>query len=63
MGNIFLSIFKHHMLLGVDTPKIDIPFSITIDKACKRSSLELFDFLFSKTKRNSLLSFPKFQYE
>ena len=50
------------MLLGVDTPKIDIPFFITIDSACKRINLELFNMPFSETNLNSLLSIPKFQY-
>ena len=50
------------MVLGVDTPKIDIPFLITIDKACKRTNLGLFKLPFSGTNRNSLLSFPTFQY-
>ena len=51
------------MLLGVETFKINIPFSITIDKACKRTNLELFNLPPSKTNRNSLLSLPKFHYE
>ena len=50
------------MVLGAETPKIDIPFLITIDKACKRTNLGLFKIPFSGTNRNSLLSLPKFQY-
>ena len=30
------------MLVGVETPKIDIPFFITIVKLCKRTNLEVF---------------------
>ena len=55
--------FKHYMLLGVETPKINIPFFITIDSACKTTNLELLILLCFETNRNSLLSLPKFQYE
>ena len=49
------------MLEGAETPKIDIPFSITIAKACSKTNLELFNFDFSETNLNSLLDAPKFQ--
>jgi len=51
------------MLLGVETPKINIPFFITIDSACRTTNLELLILLSLETNRNSLLSVPKFQYE
>ena len=50
------------MLRGVETSKINIPFFITIAKACKRTNLALLIFLLPETNRNSLLSLPKFQY-
>jgi hypothetical protein len=50
------------MLDGVDTPRIVIPFLITIDNACKKANLELFESPLSFINLNSLLSFPKFQY-
>ena len=49
------------MLEGVDTPKIDIPFSITIANACSRTNLDLFDLDVPDTNLNSLLDEPKFQ--
>ena len=55
--------FKHYILFGVDTPKIDIPFFITIDKLCNRTNLDVFCSLLLETNLNSLLSLPKFQYE
>ena len=33
------------MLFGVETPKIDIPFSIVIAKACKSWNRDLFEIL------------------
>ena len=32
----------------METPKINIPFFITIDKACKRTNLELFSIPYSQ---------------
>ena len=50
------------MLRGVDTPKIDIPFFITIDKACKSTSLQLLGVPFTEINLKSLFSLPRFQY-
>ena len=49
------------MLFGVDTPKIDIPFSITMASACKIINLEFSNDLSFLINLNSSLSFPAFQ--
>ena len=42
------------MLRGVDTPKIDIPFFITNDKACKSTNLLLLGVPSTEINLNSL---------
>ena len=51
----------HYILFGTETPKINIPFSITIDKACNKSNLELLCFFLLIINLKSLFSLPKFQ--
>jgi len=49
------------MLFGDETPKIDMPFLITIDKDCNSKRRDSFIFLSSKMNLHSLFFCPKFQ--